>query len=64
MIVILILVVFIVFFCITSRDYFGQDASMRASAGWVSGPMYGYDPISEFAQQIKELEESERFSCL
>ena len=34
---------------------FGQDASIRTSAGWVAGRgMYGYDPIMEFAQQIEE----------
>ena len=36
-------------------DRFGQDASIRASAGWVSGPSYGYDPITQYAEQISEM---------
>jgi len=34
------------------RDNYGQDASIRASAGWAAGPMYGYDPINRFAEEI------------
>lgn len=36
-------------------ENFGQDPSIRASAGWAAGRgMYGYDPVDEFAQQIEE----------
>jgi hypothetical protein len=40
--------------CKCSRDKFGQDPSIRANAGWVAGPMYGYDPIDKFAGEIDE----------
>ncbi len=40
--------------CKCSRDSYGQDASIRANAGWVAGPMYGYDPINKFAAEIAE----------
>ena len=36
------------------RDDYGQDASIRANSGWVAGPMYGYDPINKFAEEIEE----------
>ncbi len=41
--------------CKCSRDRFGQDPSIRANAGWIAGPMYGYDPIDKFADEIKEM---------
>lgn len=44
--------------CKCDRDNYGQDASIRAAAGWVAGPngksMYGYDPIDKFAAEIEE----------
>lgn len=40
--------------CDDDKDNYGQDASIRASAGWVAGPMYGYDPINQFANEIEE----------
>ncbi len=43
-----------------SRDYFGQDPSIRATAGWISGPKYGYDPITHFAEQIEEMKRENR----
>lgn len=49
----------IVWICLPSRDNFGQDASIRAAAGWISGPMYGYDPIQQFADQIAEMKKGE-----
>nr|QBK86302.1 MAG: hypothetical protein LCMAC102_00970 [Marseillevirus LCMAC102] len=38
-------------------ERFGQDASIRASSGWLAGPkgVYGYDPIDQFARQIEEM---------
>ncbi len=38
-------------------ESFGQDASIRASSGWLAGPkgVYGYDPIDQFARQIEEM---------
>ncbi len=41
-------------FSCNERDSYGQDASIRANAGWVAGPMYGYDPIDKFAAEIAE----------
>jgi len=39
--------------CVNTEGY-GQDASIRASSGWLAGSgMYGYDPITEFAEQIR-----------
>ena len=43
--------------CNNSHDNFGQDPSIRANAGWVAGPIYGYDPIDQFAEQIQEMKE-------
>ena len=40
--------------CNDGRDNYGQDASIRANSGWVAGPMYGYDPINKFADEIEE----------
>lgn len=57
-IVIVILIVTIVVLCgYGIKDYFGQDASIRASVGWLAGPkgLYGYDPIDHFANQIDEM---------
>jgi len=38
---------------------YGQDASIRASAGWIAGPNYGFDPVQQFADQIQELREKD-----
>jgi len=55
-IIVLIIVILVVWFCMfQKRDYFGQDPSIRASVGWISGPNYGYDPITQFAEQIEEM---------
>ena len=42
-------------------EFFGQDASIRASSGWLAGPkgLYGYDPIDHFAEQIEEMKRRE-----
>lgn len=38
------------------REGYGQDASIRWSAGGVAGTgMYGYDPVMRFAEQIATL---------
>jgi len=38
------------------KEGYGQDASVRASAGWVAGNgMYGFDPIQQFADQIAQM---------
>jgi len=55
-----LLVVFIVVLigvlCLPKIEKYGQDASIRASAGWVAGRgMYGYDPIQRYAEQIEEM---------
>ena len=49
-----IIVLIVVLLFSSSRDHYGQDPSIRASVGWVAGPLYGYDPVAEFARQIKE----------
>ena len=38
------------------EERYGQDPSSRSQAGWIAGPMYGYDPIDHFAEQIASLE--------
>lgn len=40
-------------------ESYGQDASIRASVGGLAGPtgLYGYDPITVFANQIAEMKE-------
>lgn len=45
-----------------SAEGFGQDASIRASSGWLAGPkgIYGYDPIDQFAAQIEEMKARKR----
>lgn len=60
-----IVIIFIVITIITiyiannrNRDYYGQDASIRTSSGWIAGPNYGYDPITQFADQIEEMKKS------
>ena len=45
-------------------DGFGQDASVRASAGWLAGNgMYGYDPIQKFAEEIEDMKERNRIKA-
>ena len=47
--------------CGSGSEGFGQDASIRASAGSVAGQgMYGYDPIAKFAREIKQMTAYER----
>ncbi len=48
--------------CLCSSERFGQDASIRATSGWIAGPknMYGYDPIDVFARQIAEMKARKR----
>jgi hypothetical protein len=44
-----------------SKEYYGQDASIRASAGWVAGRgMYGIDPVAEFAKEIEEMKRKDQ----
>ncbi|MDB4769431.1 hypothetical protein OAG24_00550 [bacterium] len=38
-----------------NKDYYGQDASIRASSGWIAGPIYGQDPIQQYANQIANM---------
>lgn len=55
--VIIVLIVVIVFLLLIScKENFGQDASIRVSAGGIAGPsgLYGTDPITEFQKQIEE----------
>lgn len=42
-------------------EEYGQDASIRASVGWLAGPkgLYGYDPIDQYAEQIAEVKRRE-----
>ncbi len=54
-ILIIIIGIFIAWLCLSTKDNYGQDASIRASAGWISGPNYGFDPIQEYADQIEEM---------
>lgn len=63
----LILCVFIGLFVLVvvvcGREGYGQDASIRWSAGGVAGPvgLYGYDPVSVFADQIQEMKSREKY---
>lgn len=44
------------------RENYGQDASVRVSAGWPVGKgMYGVDPITEFAEQIESQRHHPRY---
>lgn len=55
--ILIIAILVAVIYCLqtsSSRDGYGQDASIRASAGWISGPSYGFDPVAEYAEQIEE----------
>jgi hypothetical protein len=54
-IIIILLIVGLFIVSITLHEGYGQDASIRASAGWIAGPNYGYDPITQFADQIAEM---------
>ena len=45
--------------CKSDRDDYGQDASIRATTGWIAGPMYGYDPIDQFAEEIEVFKQRE-----
>lgn len=51
-------IILLIFVAMTlqTKECFGQDASIRASVGGLSGPagLYGFDPISIFAMQIEE----------
>ena len=43
----------------SKTEGYGQDASVRASSGWIAGNgLYGYDPITEFAEQIEQMRAS------
>ncbi len=40
----------------TKREGYGQDASIRMTAGGVAGTgMYGYDPVMQFAEQLQTM---------
>ena len=45
------------------KEGYGQDASVRWSAGSVAGPvgLYGEDPVAVFARQIAEMKSKEPF---
>lgn len=59
-VVLVILVVVLIFILQRNscQEDYGQDASIRASTGWLAGPkgLYGYDPIDHFADQIAAME--------
>ena len=55
-----LIVIVIIIWAVPLRDNFGQDPSIRASVGWIAGPDYGYDPITQFAEQIDEMKEDLR----
>lgn len=45
------------------KEEYGQDASIRVSAGGLAGPMYGIDPISRYAEQIEAVEAQKEAYC-
>jgi len=54
LIVLFVIIVVLWIFKGRCSEGYGQDASIRAAAGWVAGPNYGFDPVQEFADQIAE----------
>lgn len=58
-VVIVLLVLWVVKEGCNKNEGYGQDASIRAAAGWVAGPNYGFDPVQQFADQIQALREQE-----
>lgn len=49
--------------CGKCSEKYGQDPSIRASVGWIAGNgMYGYDPITEYADQIAEMTREKRLA--
>jgi len=56
-------IILIIWYFIQSRDYYGQDPSIRASVGWIAGPLYGQDPITQFADEIAEMERKIHLRC-
>jgi len=60
-VLIILIVGLVVVMCLPKIEKYGQDASIRASAGWVAGRgMYGYDPIQRYAEQIEEMKRAKR----
>lgn len=57
--IIVLIVLFWMWMTSSPKDHYGQDPSIRASAGWVAGPIYGYDPIAQFAEEIREMDARE-----
>jgi hypothetical protein len=47
-------VIFFIFLKTRNSEHYGQDASIRAAAGWAAGPNYGFDPVQIYANQIEE----------
>jgi hypothetical protein len=60
-IIIVVVVVLLVFWIIKGgcSEGYGQDASIRASAGWIAGPNYGFDPVQQYADQIQALRDQD-----
>jgi len=45
----------------SKTEGYGQDASVRWTSGGVAGSgMYGYDPVTEFAEQIEQMRAAHR----
>ena len=60
-IVIIVIIILAVWWLLKGTwEGYGQDASIRAAAGWISGPNYGFDPRQIFADQIQEGVDYER----
>lgn len=55
LIVVLVVLGMMLFINGTSSENYGQDATSRVQAGWVAGPIYGVDPVKQFAEQIANM---------
>lgn len=53
-IIIVVLVVVVLWMVLFKQENYGQDASIRAAAGWAAGPNYGFDPVQIYADQIEQ----------
>jgi hypothetical protein len=53
-VILIVVVVVVVWMILFNQENYGQDASIRAAAGWISGPNYGFDPVQIYADQIEQ----------
>lgn len=53
-VILIVVVVLVAWMLLFNQENYGQDASIRAAAGWISGPNYGFDPVQIYADQIEQ----------